>query len=465
MNSRDQIIASVKNVHRRLISEHIFRVTQTALFVGLVVIAVIYLSSRLFVLPYYALWALGAGIISFGVVVIRGVFTKQSYNSSLIQFDQYFPDNLLLTALHAPEDDSGLLVTLRDKTVSSSIRAFDLFKLRKKDLWRMKSLIGIGVIFIFLLIVNTFPSTTQLQAKDIEIEKELVEQIKKEVAKTIKKTASETLKKELQQLENDLKDTETTEEALRELIKKQKELQLREQKLMQKQQTSEQLGDAKSDLTAAEKKELASLITATKDLAEQSGKTQTAISKLGKSTGYPLQTATGQTSPTNSSQSNGQPESQATSQGQTTGNQATPGQSANKLQGEGQGEGEGEGQRQGQGTGQGTGQGQGSGSGTGSGAGQGSGAGKGTGSRDLLSVPSRLGGSSQSTVDSGKIGEGSSVNETESAAPVTKGTVKPYSEVVGSYKDSYLKSSNRLQLPPDLQRIVQDYFSSLETNE
>ncbi|WP_017381287.1 hypothetical protein [Paenisporosarcina sp. TG-14] len=463
MNSRDQIIASVKNVHRRLISEHIFRVTQTALFVGLVVTAVIYLCSRLFVLPYYALWALCAGIISFGVVVVRGIFTKQSYNSSLIQFDQYFPDNLLLTALHAPEDDSGLLVTLRDKTVSSSIRAFDLFKLRKKDLWRIKSLIGIGVIFTFLLILNTFPSTTQLQAKDIEIEKELVEQIKKEVAKTIKKTASETLKKELQQLENDLKNTETTEEALRELIKKQKELQLREQKLMQKQQTFEQLGDAKSDLTAAEKKELASLKTATKDLAEQSGKTQTAISKLGKSTGNPLETTTGQTSPTNSSESNGQPESQATSQGQATGNLATPGQSANQVQGKGQGQGQGEGEGEGQGAGEGLGQG--SGSGTGSGAGQGSGAGKGSGSRDLLSVPSRLGGSSQSTVDSGKIGEGSSAEETESAVPVTKGMVKPYSEVVGSYKDSYLKSSDRLQLPPDLQRIVQDYFSSLETNE
>jgi hypothetical protein len=28
-----------------------------------------------------------------------------------------------------------------------------------------------------------------------------------------------------------------------------------------------------------------------------------------------------------------------------------------------------------------------------------------------------------------------------------------------------LKSSERLQLPPDLQRIVQDYFSSLESSE
>jgi len=48
---------------------------------------------------------------------------------------------------------------------------------------------------------------------------------------------------------------------------------------------------------------------------------------------------------------------------------------------------------------------------------------------------------------------------------VTKGSVKPYDEVVGSYKDSYLKSSDRLQLPTDLQRIVQDYFSSIETSE
>ncbi|MGB5945468.1 MAG: hypothetical protein WBG45_05190, partial [Paenisporosarcina sp.] len=91
--------------------------------------------------------------------------------------------------------------------------------------------------------------------------------------------------------------------------------------------------------------------------------------------------------------------------------------------------------------------------------------GLGSGSRDLLSVPSRLGGSSDSTVDSGKMGEGSSAEEQESAVPVTKGTVRPYGDVIGSYKDSYLKSSDRLQLPPDLQRIVQDYFSSIESSQ
>ena len=83
----------------------------------------------------------------------------------------------------------------------------------------------------------------------------------------------------------------------------------------------------------------------------------------------------------------------------------------------------------------------------------------------MLSVPSRIGGSSESTVDKGSLGDGSSAEETESQAPVTKGSVRPYSEVVGSYKDSYLKSSERMELPPDLQRIVQDYFSSIEKNE
>ncbi|MDX1771416.1 MAG: hypothetical protein R3328_07815, partial [Planococcaceae bacterium] len=108
---------------------------------------------------------------------------------------------------------------------------------------------------------------------------------------------------------------------------------------------------------------------------------------------------------------------------------------------------------------------QGQGQGQGQSQGQGLGAGQGSGSRDLLSVPSRIGGSSQSSTDSGKLGEGSSAEEQKTDAPIARGTVKPYGEVIGNYKDSYLNSSKRMQLPPDLQRIVQDYFSSIETRE
>ncbi|HSO57842.1 MAG TPA: hypothetical protein VLQ66_06355 [Paenisporosarcina sp.] len=440
MNNRERILQFVKKVHVRLISEHLFRVMQTALSFGLILGAIVFGISRLFVFPYFQLWALVVGAIGFVGLFVWGVMTRPSSASSLQKFDQYFPENILLTALHVHGDESGLLESLREKTAQTVNLSFNLFKLRQKHLWRVKSLIGIGAAIILLLVLIAFPSTTQLLAKDIEMEKEVVEKMKKEVAKTIKKTSPAKLKKELQQLEKDLAKTETTEEALRELVKKQKELQLREQKLVDKQQAANKSGNGKNGLTASEKEELAALKAATKDLADQAGKTQTALSKLGKTSGNSNETALGQANPSNSTQNNDPTDSQGTSQGQPSSSNQTP-----SSQSPGQGQ-----------------QGQGQGQGQSAGGLQG---GQGSGSRDLLSVPSRLGGASDSTVDSGKIGEGSSAEEQESAVPVTKGTVRPYGDVIGSYKDSYLKSSERLQLPPDLQRIVQDYFSSIETSE
>jgi regulator of replication initiation timing len=269
MNNREKILHFVNKVHSRLISEHLFRVIQTALSFGLILSAIVYVTSRLFVFPYFQLWALGAGTLGFMVLFIWGGIVKPSYTTSLHRFDQYFPDNILLTSLHAREDESGLLESLREKTAHTVNLSFDIFKRRKKHLWRVKSLTGIGMAIVVLLLLIAFPSTTQLLAKDIEMEKELVEQIKKEVAKTVKKNSPSTLKKELQQLQKDLDKTETTEEALRELIKKQKELQLREQKLVAKLQAAKNSGNAKGGLTVSEKKELAALKTATKDLADR----------------------------------------------------------------------------------------------------------------------------------------------------------------------------------------------------
>ncbi len=75
----------------------------------------------------------------------------------------------------------------------------------------------------------------------------------------------------------------------------------------------------------------------------------------------------------------------------------------------------------------------------------------------------RLGGSSETTVDSGQLGDGSHVSEQQGNGPITKGTIRPYDEVIGSYKDSYLESSQRLQLPKDLQNVVQSYFTTIES--
>ena len=81
----------------------------------------------------------------------------------------------------------------------------------------------------------------------------------------------------------------------------------------------------------------------------------------------------------------------------------------------------------------------------------------------MLSIPqNRIGEGTDPSVDGGVLGEGEFIEERETNAPTERGTVRPYTEVVGSYKDSYLKSADKMKLPPDLQRILADYFSSIE---
>ena len=65
-------------------------------------------------------------------------------------------------------------------------------------------------------------------------------------------------------------------------------------------------------------------------------------------------------------------------------------------------------------------------------------------------------------MDGGPLGDGSNVSEQQGNGPITKGSIRPYEEVVGAYKNSYLESSDRLQLPKDLQNVVQSYFTSIE---
>ena len=68
MNNRERILQFVNKVHSRLISEHLFRVMQTALSFGLILGAIVYVTSRLFVFPYFQLWALGAGALGFVIL-------------------------------------------------------------------------------------------------------------------------------------------------------------------------------------------------------------------------------------------------------------------------------------------------------------------------------------------------------------------------------------------------------------
>lgn len=83
----------------------------------------------------------------------------------------------------------------------------------------------------------------------------------------------------------------------------------------------------------------------------------------------------------------------------------------------------------------------------------------------MLTVPERIGGSSESTVDSGEAGEGEAAEQREGEVPAERGTVRPYSEVVGSYSDSYFSSAEQMKLPADLQKIVEQYFTTIQSNQ
>ena len=82
-----------------------------------------------------------------------------------------------------------------------------------------------------------------------------------------------------------------------------------------------------------------------------------------------------------------------------------------------------------------------------------------------MTVPSRIGGEGDMAVDSGNVGEGKAAGEQQGAVPATKGTIQPYEEVVGDYSEGYFSSADRLQLPPDLQAIVEQYFTDIETDK
>src|SRR5690606_33371287 len=93
----------------------------------------------------------------------------------------------------------------------------------------------------------------------------------------------------------------------------------------------------------------------------------------------------------------------------------------------------------------------------------GAGAGTGQGNREMLSIPSRIGGTGETAIDEGELSESEPASVEKGPVDAERGTVRPYREVVGTYSESYFSSAERMKLPPDLQKIVEQYFSSIES--
>ncbi len=475
MERRRQLRKYIQRAKTSLTVERSIPIAQYGLFLALLSSASLFLVSRLFVWPYYRQTALATFIVVILATVLFMWWKRVKEKEALHTLDDYFSHNELVTALSFEDDKDPLVLSLLTKALENVDKAFADFKARKKSLFRPKALIGLFGTAVVLAILYMFPAATQIEAIEVEKEKAVIEDVKKEVAKLEKKVETKEVKEQLKELQNTLKEAETAEEALREVVKKQKELALKEQQLKDKQTASKDGAAEEKGLSKEEEEQLKELAQMQQELTQNATATQTAMSKLGKPASNTLQNAIASANSANNNQSNNanpNPNQQSSANSQQSNQQGQQGQSnsqndSQQASGKGQEQGSSQSTQQGQGNGQGNGQGQGNGNGNGNGSGSGSaggsGAGTGQGGRDLLTTPKRIGGSSQTSVDGGALGDGSHVSEQQGNGPITKGSIRPYGEVIGSYKDSYLESSERLQLPKDLQNVVQSYFTSIES--
>ena len=469
MDGQRRLWKAVASARRALTYEQLYIAIQKGLLYAVLSITLVYTISRFFVLPYYSEIAFITGGIGFVTPLVLALVKRPKQRDALLCLDQFYPHNELVTVLTTKEQHP-LLATLRTQAESQIDQVLGAFRKRPKQVLQKKVLayaLGTGVLFLLLLV---FPAATQQEAKNIEADRAITKAIKKETKQQLEKPVPEQAKKQLAELQKALEEAKTSEAALKELVKTQKELAKLSQDLLA--ETPEQQTTAKGELTALQE--------VNKTLAESASNAQSQMSALGKPIDLSTQkviasmnqqtsgatnqqssnasaspsTTAGQTGNATSSQSNGT----ASSSTSSNANQNSQSQSGQGQSGQGQGQGKGQGQSQGQG---GQGSGQGTGSGQGAGGKGGLRGGSGSGGRDLIAVPQRIGEANEQTIDSGIQNEGEGIKE-KGTVPATKGEVRPYADVLGTYEESYRQSTERLQLPNDLQQMVQQYFTEIE---
>lgn len=461
----------IKKANRRLQLQYMAKTLQIALGLGLAAALLVTVISRLSIIPYYGFYAYAAAALMIAAVVLMGIGKLPRRQQAIRELDHFTPHNRLLTLSQIPAG-SPLADDLAARTDKEIHLSYQLFRKENSDWFSVKWLLFSLLVSIVLLVSGLFPASTQLAAKDLELEQELVEEIIETVEQQQEQTPSPLVQKELENLREKLSESETPEQALRELVKKQKELAL-------KQQQKEQEGTQQASEEAKQLEE------ASEQLAEQAGDTQTALSEMGKPVSFDLRQSIAANDGAGDRQESGGAEPEGGGDeagGDGSGQQGNGNRSDNdSTAGEDGSAGEASGGTSDESATDGTSDGQGEGGGeeadsssggdaAGTGSGQdaatepGNGTGSGQGNRELLSIPSRIGGNGETAVDGGELSEGETGSYEEGPVDAERGSMRPYGEVVGSYSESYFSSAERMKLPPDLQKIVEQYFSAIESD-
>ncbi|CAH2713285.1 hypothetical protein BACCIP111895_00420 [Neobacillus rhizosphaerae] len=521
MEEKRQFYQLLKPVRRQLLIKRSFVQFHYWLLAASVFTVLLLLAARLFVIPFYH------EMVWYGCFLLLILFifliwrSRPGWREAAQLFNTYIPEDRVITALFFIDDD-GVLKKLQLAEAITLMKKEQQHVLARKKGYFLPKWLFIAAVFAFLsILLNYFPNhNLQLAAKK-ETEIAVMKKVEKKLEEKAKKEQNPEVKKMLEKAKEIMTKNPTTEDALLDLAKQKKELELKALKEQEKQENLkawqqelknadlnklaaaleakdnkkikkelEQLTQKYDSLTESQKKALSKLSGSDKKLSEKE------LAVLAKKISDALnsdnamkeladaQAALGEASdnlqnemlasglqsnqlalnpPTQSaggkttSPNSKNENPTSTPKGSDQGKQS----SKNGAQGNAAGNGNGAGN----GAGIGNGNGSGSGTGTGSGNGNGRGAGLGAGSRQLLTIPEKLAGKNNLESDSGTIGKGSPTEQFVGNGPILKGQLRSYQEVYGNYAAAYRNSTDRVKLPSDLEAIVKNYFLLLDPNK
>ncbi|WHY79313.1 hypothetical protein QNH20_09320 [Neobacillus sp. WH10] len=521
MEGKKLFIKLLQPLRRQLLLKRIFIEFHYWILAASAFSVMILTAARIFVIPFFheIIW-LGCFMI-FLVFVIRTIRKLPGLREAAKLFNSYIPDDRVITAFSFL-DDEGKLQKLQLAEALPFMKKEQQQVLERKKSYIMPKWLFIAVVLICLsALLNYYPNQNLQLAVKKETEMKVLKKVEKKLEEKEKKENNAETKKALEKAQEIISKNSDPKETLLELAKQKKELELKalkhQEKLENFQAWQQELKKADLNKLAATleekdidkiKKELEQL-TKNYDSLTESGRqalgkltgsnqklSEKEIAKLTKQISEALNTenkmneladaqaALGEAEESlqnellenglqskqialnHSNQSaggkknskNGNPSTG--SQGSNQGNQsAGNGSQDNGSKGNGNGSGSGNGAGTGQGSGSGT------GTGSGGGTGSGNGAGLGTGSRQLLTIPEKIGGKNNLETDTGNIGKGSPAEQFSGNGLILKGQLRSYQEVYGNYTDAYRKSTDRVKLPSDLEEIVKNYYLLLDPNK
>lgn len=520
MENKRSFLQLLKPVRKQLWLALLFREFQLYLVLLGAWLAVILLLSRIIIIPFLHYYMIIGATALIGFLLFR-IWRKHPNNYDAVHlYNQFVADDRVVTAYDFIEKD-GMLekLQLQDAIKHMKSKREEVLQ-RKKKYLNKKMLLWSTFLFASCIFLIIIPNEKGDLAKKIENDIKLVNKAEKELHEKMKEEKDESVKKRLEEAKEKVAQSKTAEQALSELVKQMKELELKELKEKEKQEAIKdwqnllnesgmnQLAEvlAQKDLEKVEK-ELAKLNEQWENLSEKqteamrsfTGQNQqlseeelkktvktieealqspetltnlaaakTALQSSGEALQQQLTASGTPSSLALSSQNGNEPKEKKASNSGENGDGTSSNSQGNASTGSNQSNGNGNASGNGTGNGSGSSSDSGTGSGGGgtggSGSGTGSGAGLGAGSREFLTIPEKTAGRENREIDGGQLGEGVAVEQSEGSGPVLKGTIRPYEEVFGEYEKSYRESSDRYQLPENLEKIVQSYFTNIDPN-